>query len=97
MAKNNAKEEKAGKAGAKAQGKSVSKGKAQKSSGVVGKVNQFKEFFEESKVEIKKVTWPSRKETTATSIAVLVLVFVMAAFLGLVDLGLAKLVGYILS
>ena len=61
------------------------------------KVTQLKEFFEESQVEIKKVVWPSRKETVQTSIAVLALVVVMSLFLGFVDLSLTKLVEYILS
>jgi preprotein translocase subunit SecE len=61
------------------------------------KATQLKEFFEESQVEIKKVVWPSRNETVTTSIAVLALVVVMSLFLGFVDLGLTKLVEYILS
>ena len=65
--------------------------------GVTGKVTELKQFFDESLVEIKKVTWPSRKETVSTSIAVVVLVFVMSLFLGVVDLGLTKLVELILS
>ncbi|MFV0423889.1 preprotein translocase subunit SecE [Oleidesulfovibrio sp.] len=65
--------------------------------GVGSKLTQFTEFLEESKVEIRKVTWPTRKETMATSIAVLVLVFVMSLFLGIVDLGLTRIVEYILS
>ncbi len=65
--------------------------------GVMGKIRQFKDFFEESKVEIKKVVWPGRKETVATSVAVLVFTLVAALFLGLVDGGLSWLVNVILS
>ena len=65
--------------------------------GLGAKAAQFKEFFDQSKVEMKKVTWPSRKETITTSVAVLVLAVVMAIFLGLVDLGLAKAIEAILS
>ncbi|MDK2955120.1 MAG: preprotein translocase subunit SecE [Desulfovibrionales bacterium] len=61
------------------------------------KLKEFKEFFEQSKVEIKKVAWPTRKETVATCVAVLALVAVMAVFLGLVDLSVSKLVQIILS
>ena len=67
------------------------------SSGIGGKAAAFKEYLEESKAEIKKVVWPTRKETVATCIAVLALVAVMAVYLGLVDLGLTHLVKYILS
>lgn len=65
--------------------------------GLPGKVRQLRDYFEQSKAELKKVTWPSRKETIATSTAVVVLVLVMALFLGLVDLGLAKAIKAILS
>jgi len=61
------------------------------------KISQLKEFFEESKVEIKKVVWPSRKETVATSIAVVVFTVVVALFLGVVDFGLSQLISVILS
>ena len=67
------------------------------SGGIVGKAAAFKEYLEESKAEIKKVVWPTRKETVATCIAVLALVAVMAGYLGLVDLGLTHLVKFILS
>ena len=55
------------------------------------------EFFREVKVELKKVTWPTRKQTTGTTVVVIVFVFVVAAFLGLFDLGLSKLVQVVLT
>lgn len=61
------------------------------------KARELGEFFEQSKGELKKVVWPGRKEITATTIAVLVLTVVMAIFLGLVDLGLSKIVQAILA
>ena len=86
-----------GKAGAKGQAK-ASKGSAgQSGGGLGGRIGKGKEFFEEAKVELKKVTWPSRKETLQTGIAVLVLVVIMAIFLGVVDMGLSRLMEYILS
>jgi preprotein translocase subunit SecE len=60
------------------------------------KALQFKDFFEKSKLELKKVTWPTRKETTATCLAVVVLVVLMSVFLGVVDFALAKIVEVIL-
>ncbi|HBR06913.1 MAG TPA: preprotein translocase subunit SecE [Desulfovibrio sp.] len=71
--------------------------KSEQSAGIVGKIREFRTFFEESKVEIKKVVWPTRKETVATCLAVLVLVLVMSLFLGIVDLGFSKLIAAILS
>ena len=67
------------------------------SSGMAAKAGACKEYLEESKAEIKKVVWPTRKETVATCIAVLALVAVMSVYLGLVDLGLTHLVKFILS
>jgi preprotein translocase subunit SecE len=64
---------------------------------MTGKVEELREFFEESKVELKKVTWPTRKETLTTCGAVLILVVVMSVFLGVVDLGVSSLVKLILS
>ncbi len=64
---------------------------------VVDRLRHLREFFEQSKVEIKKVTWPSKKETIATSIAVVVMTIVMAIYLGLVDVALAKIIEAILS
>jgi preprotein translocase subunit SecE len=65
--------------------------------GIVAKAQEFKAFFEESQVELKKITWPSRKETLATCAAVMILVVVMSLFLGIVDLGLSKIVEVVLS
>lgn len=67
------------------------------SGGIAAKAGALKEYLEESKAEIKKVVWPTRKETVATCIAVLALVAVMSVYLGLVDLGLTHLVKFILS
>jgi preprotein translocase subunit SecE len=55
------------------------------------------EFLKEVKVELKKVTWPTRKQTTGTTIVVIIFVFVVAAFLGVFDLGLSKLVQVVLT
>ena len=55
------------------------------------------EFLREVQVELKKVTWPTRKQTTGTTIVVIIFVFVVAAFLGLFDLGLSKLVQVVLT
>jgi preprotein translocase subunit SecE len=48
-------------------------------------------------MELKKVIWPDKQETISTSSAVLLLVVVMAFFLGAVDLVLTKIIAAILS
>ncbi len=65
--------------------------------GLMGKIKELMQFFEESKVEIKKVVWPTRKETITTCIAVLVVSVVIALYLGVVDLALGKIVEVVLS
>lgn len=50
-------------------------------------------FLAEARAEIKKVSWPSRKEVTGGTIAVLIAVFIIASFLGVVDISLSKIVG----
>ncbi|MBI4379436.1 MAG: preprotein translocase subunit SecE [Nitrospinae bacterium] len=55
-------------------------------------INRLKTFLSEVKIEIRKVSWPTRKETVAATSAVIISVFLIAFFLGLVDLGLSKLV-----
>jgi len=60
------------------------------------KIKEFwkttKQFFREVRVELKKVTWPSRKETIASTSVVLITVVIVSFFLGIVDLGLSRLV-----
>lgn len=55
------------------------------------------EFLANVKAELKKVTWPTRKDTYASSLVVIALVLVSAVFLGGVDLILSRLVRMILG
>ncbi|HID31069.1 MAG TPA: preprotein translocase subunit SecE [Desulfobacterales bacterium] len=54
------------------------------------------EFLREVKIELKKVTWPSRKETVASTAVVIILVIIISSFLGLVDMGLSSLIRFVL-
>ena len=47
--------------------------------------------------EVKKVTWPTRKETTVTTIMVLIMVFLAALFFMVVDFGLSIAVRWVLG
>ena len=55
-------------------------------------IQKAKQFFREVRVELKKVTWPTRKETIASTSVVLVTVFLVAFYMGIVDLGLSRLI-----
>jgi len=43
-----------------------------------------------SRNEVRKVVWPSRQETTQTTIMVVIMVFVMALLMWVIDLTLAQ-------
>jgi preprotein translocase subunit SecE len=55
------------------------------------------QFIKEAKIELKKVTWPTPKQTLASTAVVIIIVFIVAIYLGLVDYVLAKLVKFILG
>jgi len=55
------------------------------------------QFLSEAKIELKKVTWPTPKQTLASTSVVIIIVFIVAIYLGIIDYILAKLVKYILG
>ena len=55
-------------------------------------ISKALEFLSEVKVEVKKVTWPSRKEAIGGTAVVVVVVFLIALFLGIVDALLSKII-----
>jgi preprotein translocase subunit SecE len=60
-------------------------------------VRHLTEFFEESWQELKKVYWPSRKETYAATLVVVVLVILISIYLAGVDFLLAKAIEVIID
>ena len=56
-------------------------------------LNKIKEFFRDVKVEVKKVVFPTKEELIGSTWVVIITVVVISLFLGVVDLGLTKLVG----
>jgi preprotein translocase subunit SecE len=74
-----------------ARAKSAPKGK-------VGRwIQQSGQFLREAKLEMKKVAWPSKKQTLGSTVVVLILVCAIAAFLGLADMVLAGIVRWVLQ
>jgi preprotein translocase subunit SecE len=49
-------------------------------------------FLAEVRAEVKKVTWPTRAEALGGTAVVVVVVLIMALFLGVVDAILSKIV-----
>jgi preprotein translocase subunit SecE len=54
------------------------------------------QFLREVRAELKKVTWPSRKQTIGSTVVVIVVVMIISFFLGIVDVGLSGLVRMVL-
>jgi preprotein translocase subunit SecE len=63
---------------------------------VMAKVSPFK-FMQEVRAEAQKVTWPTRKETTVTTIMVFVMVAVASIFFLLADQLMRIAVSFILG
>ncbi len=60
-------------------------------------LNQIKRFLKGARVELRKVTWPTPKEALASTSVVIVVVIIMSLFLGIVDLGLTKIIRLVLG
>ncbi len=59
--------------------------------------NRIKIFFKEVKIETKKVVFPNRNEVIGSTKAVIITVFIISMFLGLVDRVLSELVSLALK
>ncbi|MBU2621407.1 MAG: preprotein translocase subunit SecE [Proteobacteria bacterium] len=55
------------------------------------------QFLREVKIELKKVTWPSRKQAVGSTVVVIILVIIISLFLSVVDIGLSSLVRVVLQ
>ena len=62
-----------------------------------GYISTVSQFLREVVVELKKVTWPSRKQTTGSTLVMIILVILVSLFLGMVDIGLSSLVRVVLQ
>ena len=62
----------------------------------MAKVSPFK-FLQEVRAEAQKVTWPTRKETTVTTIMVFVMVVVASIFFLLADQVMRIAVSFLLG
>jgi len=50
------------------------------------KLAQIKQFFIEVRLEMRKVSWPGRREVYGTTVVVIFAVFFFGVYLGLIDL-----------
>jgi len=56
-------------------------------------VEKVTTFLQEVQAEIKKVTWPSRRDVLGSTLVVIVGVFIVAGFLGIIDFALSLVIG----
>lgn len=56
------------------------------------KQGRIARFFRDLKSERKKITWPTKQETLKKSWVVMVVLVVLSAIIGLLDLGFSKLI-----
>ena len=65
------------------------------SRGPLGWWYRSQEFFAEVRAEMKRVTWPSRREVYATTVVVIVTSIFFGLYLFAVDLGLNNVVQWV--
>lgn len=53
-------------------------------------------FLREVRSELGKVTWPGRQELTNSTAVVMFSVVIVSVFIGVVDLGLTRVLGLVL-
>ena len=61
-----------------------------------GRIERFRTFLSEVRNELKRVTWPSRKEVYATTVVVILTSAFFGLYLFVLDFGLNNLVTWIL-
>lgn len=59
--------------------------------------HQVRQYLREVSFELRKVVWPSRKETIGSTTVVLVIVTLSAIYFGIVDAVLSKLVRLVIG
>ncbi|MFH1457430.1 MAG: preprotein translocase subunit SecE [Patescibacteria group bacterium] len=59
--------------------------------------NKLIQYIKDSKRELKKVVWPSKKEVKNHTLLVIGFSLAVAFFLGMADFGLTELVSFILK
>ena len=72
-------------------------GTTEKTEAQPGPIVRFRTFLSEVVSELKKTTWPSRKEVYGTTVVVIVAVFITALYLFVVDKTLERGMTYSLS
>jgi len=59
--------------------------------------SRIRTFLSEVKVELKKVSWPSRQDTLSSTGVVIVVTTIISFYLGFIDILLSKFIQYLLG
>lgn len=62
---------------------------AEKSEARTGPVQALREYVKDVRVEMTKVSWPTREELRRHTLVVVIMVMILSAFTGIVDRGLS--------
>jgi len=57
---------------------------------------KIKNYLNEVKTELEKVSWPRKDVLKATTLVVLILMIIMSIYVGIVDIIFSKLIGLFL-
>jgi preprotein translocase subunit SecE len=60
-------------------------------------MKKFWQFLKDSRIELTKVAWPTRRQAFEMTVAVLVIVLVVSIYLGAVDYLLSKGIALLLK
>jgi len=60
-------------------------------------LTKIKAFFGEVKTELKKVNWPNRKETIKYTLIVIVVLVLVATYLGAIDFLFSRLLNRLIQ
>jgi preprotein translocase subunit SecE len=56
---------------------------------------QLVQFLQEVRNELKRVNWPRKKEVVGSTIVVIVSVFILSFFLGVIDAALQRVLTFV--
>lgn len=61
--------------------------------GTASKKNRVAKFFRETKAELKKVSWPTKKQLINNTLIILAFIIITGVILSVLDIGFNKLIG----
>ena len=59
-------------------------------------IKKVSKFFTEAKIELKKVTWPSKEEVKGSTIVVLTITGLLGVYIGAVDFILSNVIKFLI-